>query len=237
MQIPSWIDDIQVIGWDLDGTLYPPDAVSSDMIFSKEIEAVAKQRGWDLVASEAEFRRMYEQLGSHTKTLTAMGVDGPTFFVDLWDKLDLSSFIESDPKIVGMFAKLSDKKHFILSNSNTEAQIRKKLALIGVDENVFDFLVSTTALGAVKPDPKPFLLALEKLNQAGGPPVGTTAQSSVGGGVELLPSNILYVGDRVKTDIRGAVGVGMHNCLVWSESSEAEVCLPSVYEVPGLFGK
>jgi len=201
----------------LDGTLFPPTAFPRKIMQDRAYGAIVAKKGWDRKRVEAEFRKRYLELGSNTKTLTTFGIDGTKFYTDLWDEIDLSSYLRPDPKLPLLFERLSGFPHFLLSNSNRMDQIERKLAILGILPSVFRFILSTVDIGAVKPDPKPFLVALERL--------------------AFEPSSVMYVGDRVSTDILGAKGVGMRTCFVWGEAAEADISLPTVYDVGELFTK
>jgi HAD superfamily hydrolase (TIGR01549 family) len=217
MKKPKWLKQISALGWDLDGTLYPPSDELSFMIKERIWRTVAQKKGWDFSRAKEECQRRYKKLGSNTKTVISFGIDGLKFFVEFWDEIDIRRFIKKDERIVKMIHNLKDKRQFIISNSNRIDQIEKKLSVIGLKPSLFEFIVSTVDLGAVKPDPKPFLVALERL--------------------ELEPQKVLFVGDREDADILGARGVGMRTCFVWGESDKADVSLDSVYGVGRLFGQ
>lgn len=215
MHVPSFVSKIRALGWDLDGTLYPTQARLTSLIHQKQREAVAEKMGWDLPRTQKEYAKRYRRLGSNTKTMTSFGVDGVKFFTGVWDEIDISKFIHRDGRIIRLFSLLKGLRHFLISNSNRIDQVRKKLDFIGLRPKMFELIVSTVELGAVKPDPQPFLFALEKL--------------------ELEPQEVMFIGDRVTTDILGARGVGMRTCLVGKESKDADISLPTVYDVGELF--
>ncbi len=205
MQKPEWIRDIKAIGWDLDGTLYPADAISWRVVRDKQIETLMHIRGWDRALATQQFEETISRLGSSTETMIALGADGREFFHALWDELSLEKYIHHDDAIVAMFQRLSGYRHFLVSNSNLNRHIASKLSLIGLSVDMFEVCLSTDELGVSKPNPKPFEEVLRRMH--------------------LLPSECLYVGDRVETDIVGAARVGMHTCLVGKESPQADVCL------------
>jgi len=212
MQNFKWIKEVKAVGWDLDGTLYPHDCVQHDLLYDRQIRVVAKEKKLSFDSAEVEYAKVYDRLGSNTKTLNHFGIDGLKFFTSFWDEIDLEKYIRSDQRVVQLIKQLNNNFiQFIISNSNRRDQIEKKLKLIGFVESCFDLVVSTVELGSVKPDPKPFLVALEKL--------------------QLKPEEVLFVGDRVTTDVMGAKGVGMKTCLVGKESKEADVSVKSVYDV------
>jgi putative hydrolase of the HAD superfamily len=215
MKIPKWINNIKAIGWDLDGTLYPQNSVPFKVVQQMQYQAVMKANRWTRDQAESKFTKTYANLGSHTKTLTALGVDGNNFFTNLWDELPLEEYIKHDREIINLFAQLPIKRHFLVTNSNTSNQVEKKLKLIGLPSTIFEVIITTDKLGSVKPDPKPFTEALRIM--------------------ALTPSQTLFVGDRVTTDIRGANNVGMKTCLVWGKSDEADISLENVYQISKIF--
>ena len=219
MDRPSWISEILALGWDLDGTLYRsfPTAGSpiTKVIRAKQYAAVANKMGWDPSRTKREYQKRYLKLGSNTKTMMSFGIDGIAFFTSVWDEIDLKKYIKKDERVIQLFKALASWRHFLISNSNRIDQVKKKLQLIGLQSQVFELIVSTVDLGSVKPDPKPFLVALEKLR--------------------LKPEQVLFIGDREMTDIMGARGVGMRTCMVWGESKAADISLATVYDVGRLF--
>jgi HAD superfamily hydrolase (TIGR01549 family) len=220
MKKPQWISEIEALGWDLDGTLYRSFPTSKSpipkMIRKKQLAAVANKMGWELERTKREYKKRYLKLGSNTKTMISFGIDGIEFFTSFWDEIDLKQYIKKDERVIQLFEALGSKRHFLISNSNRIDQVKKKLGLIGLKPEVFELIVSTVDLRAVKADPKPFLVALERL--------------------DLKPEQVMFVGDRVSTDIMGARGVGMRTCIVWGNADEADVSLRNVYEVGTLFG-
>ena len=211
----DWVKQIKVIGWDLDGTLYTANSELEREIVSLRNQRVMEALGLGLEESIKKYNEVYLKLGSHTKTITSLGVDGESFFVEVWDQIKLEKYIKPDPKINELFKQLSKYRMFLLSNSNTLEQIKKKLGLVGLSVGVFEVIQDTVGLGAVKPDSKPFEVVMEKM--------------------AFGADEAMYVGDRVSTDVRGARGVGIKACLVGRESEEADVCLPTVYDVGKLF--
>ncbi len=212
----AWLAEIDVLGFDLDGTLYPANAIPREIVYERMIKAVMKARSWDREKARREFEKVREQLGSHTKALRVFGIDGERFFTDVWDALPLSRYIQQNRALAETLRRLAGKyRLFVLSNSNRVDQIARKLQLIGINKSIFDALLSTIDIGAVKPDPEPFEAALRTM--------------------KCRPDEVLYVGDRVETDIEGARRVGMRTCLVGGESYLADVCVKDVVELGKIF--
>ena len=87
----------------------------------------------------------------------------------------------------------------LVTNGSTDLQ-RDKLRVLGI-EGLFHAVVISAEIGAAKPDPAPFLLALRHL------------------GVE--PANAWHVGDSLITDVAGAKAAGL--CAVWLNRHGASI--------------
>lgn len=78
-----------------------------------------------------------------------------------------------------------------------------KLEAMGIADIAFAAKVAADACGALKPNPRAFLLAAASLN--------------------LEPSAILHVGDRADTDVEGAKAAGQHAFLLGGEETPEDV--------------
>ena len=67
----------------------------------------------------------------------------------------------------------------------------------------------------MKPDPDPFLKALEL--------------------ARVSPDEAIYIGDKEETDILGAKAVGMKTIMVWGKSPEADLSIPTIYDLEKYF--
>jgi len=74
----------------------------------------------------------------------------------------------------------------------------------------FDPFIACYDYETVKPDPKSFLMVLDEL--------------------KLKPENVLFIGDKIATDIEGAREVGMKTMLVYGESELADVSVGTIGE-------
>lgn len=84
--------------------------------------------------------------------------------------------------------------------------VERKLGFLGL-QGLWDASFCSEETGYLKPHPNPFRRLAREL------------------GTE--PSRVLYVGDSVAYDVRGAAAVGMHTALIGREDSASEVCFRS----------
>lgn len=213
----NWISQIKFLCFDVDGTLYRNVPEVWNTIRGKVLDAIIEKTGWDARRANDELDEKFRRLGSTTKVLNELGIDGQKFFTGVFEEVDLSGVLEKDIKLKSMIDRL--RKNYIVGivSNGTKTSITKKLEAVGLSPKQFDPLVATFDIDAPKPDPKPFLFALENTG--------------------CSPEETVYIGDRVETDILGAKAVGMRTIMVWGESPEADLSLPTIYDLGNLFLK
>ena len=188
---------IRAIFFDLDGTLidradaherfcldlmdrhpdvFPRDRWRADL---GVLMAGADGPGWDRRAFARRAARAFPALG---RTAAQIGRDHAA---------RLASFVAPDAAVVGLLAGLAGRHRLAIVTDGSGPVQRAKLARLG--PSALRAFVSGE-LGAAKPDPAPFLAALD---WAG-----------------CRPDEALFVGDDPGRDIAGAAGVGMRTCWV-----------------------
>ncbi len=195
-QLP-WIHSLKVIGWDLDGTLYPSSAQLNTAIHVAKIAAVADALGTNKQAAAVRFAEQYQVLGSNTAVLETFGIPGEQFFLDLWNSLPLSEFIAPNPVLAHQLqnlAKVSNIPQVILTNSNSQKTVLLKLSAAHIPHEVFDSIYTSVELGVTKPH----LSAFAPLYERHG----------------CLPEQVLYVGDRIETDLEPAQKLGIKTAYI-----------------------
>lgn len=202
---------IKAVGFDVDGTLYhAPDSVNLE--FGKIlINKIATELARDPDEIAEEYLAKREQYRSNTLTINSYGLDGQKIFQDVWDQVAVENYIKKDMQLVKLMAELKEKYKLFLISNGTGRQIERKLAALGLDYHDFDPRIYCYDQGWVKPDPQPFLAAIEALS--------------------MKPGEIVYVGDRVDVDIEGAKAIGMKTILVGGESALADASCQVVYDV------
>ena len=213
---PKWIKDIKMIGFDLDGTLYPNNKEIGRLMKKKQMDLVAAKLKLSRYKAEYEFNKVLKKLKSNTKSLDYLGIDGLKFCLDFWDNTNLSKYIHKDDALKNMLLKLKKQVRFsIFSNSNKISHIKKKLSLIGIPSNIFNPIVSSVDIGCNKPDLKAFKGYIKKTN--------------------LKPHQILYIGDRVNVDIVPAKKAGMRASVVYDVSFESDLSLQKPHDLINYF--
>lgn len=207
----KWVKGIKAIGFDVDGTLYnTPDAMSVE-VAKILIEKAAKELSRDPDDLAEEYIKRRDEYRSNTKTLNSFGLDGEKIFQAVWDGIAIEKYVTPDSKLVEMIKKLNQKYQIFLISNGTGSQVERKLTYLGLDYKDFDPRIYCYDQGWMKPDPQPFLAAIESL--------------------DMRPDEIVYVGDREDIDIEGAQAVGMKAIYVGGKSEKADASCERVYDI------
>ncbi len=205
--------DIQVIIWDVDGTLYHTGVLSTE-VFEAAYKAIEECTGWPREKTVEEFDKVHKKI-----TLSATEAVGILCHITTGDAakitdkyLDRLRFITRDERLISLFQKLSGFSHYILGNGSKD-QIAIGLDALGLDRTIFKEIVTSELVGVNKPKDGGFKYIMEKSGKAA--------------------SSHLMVGDRELVDLTPAKALGMKTCLVWAlkPSIVADITLPTVYDL------
>jgi HAD superfamily hydrolase (TIGR01662 family) len=204
-------EGIKAIGFDVDGTLYHV-PIGMKMAIGKEVIRWAAKL---LKRDEDEFGEEYlarrERLGGTTHALNSYGLNGETIFQKVFDEFPADKIARVDKRLRRLIDLLRSKYTLFIISNGTRRQVERKLVDLGLDYHDFEPRICCFDNGWVKPEPAPFLSAIEALN--------------------LQPKEIVYVGDREDVDIQGAQAVGMKTIYVGGHSEIADVSIESVYDI------
>lgn len=202
---------IKAVGFDVDGTLYhAPDDLKLEVgkiLIQKAAEALSQDP--DDLAEEYLKRR--DEYRSNTQTLNSFGLDGEKIFQSVWDEIAMEQYVKKDAKLVKMISGLKKKYKLFIITNGTGRQVERKMTHLGLNFHDFDPRIYCYDQGWVKPEPAPFLAAMESLN--------------------MKPEEIVYVGDRVDIDIEGAQAVSMKTIFVGGTCQHADLSVESVYDI------
>jgi HAD superfamily hydrolase (TIGR01549 family) len=218
---PTWLKEIKLIAWDLDGTLYPPMPEITERIDQARATAIAKHLGVSEAEAREKFRPLYDRLHSTTRVFNELGMEGEQFFIDFWENFDLSKYLAPDPELESLFKKFSSRgrAHALLTNSNTNQSVQSKLAAIGLSPGLFSAIFASGRTGIHKPTPEAFAQLWEQTS--------------------FNKEQIVYVGDKENTDIQPANALGLRTVLMdWmgkATVTQANLVVHSPAELLGLF--
>lgn len=201
--------EIKVIVWDVDGTWYRPE---NDLI-REEIKQrdvlIFQKLGISLEEAKKRELEVVKKTKSHTTAVSKLsGLSVLKVLEIVQGAIDRSRYLHKDEKLVKLFSDLSSFKHCVVTNMLLKS-FEKTINLLGVNRNIFDFVVTPEETGVMKPDLRPFKMVLEKTG--------------------LRPEEHLFVGDRESVDIIPAKSLGMQTCYVWGKSDIADASIDEVY--------
>lgn len=202
---------IRAVGFDVDGTLYHIPPEMNVELGKLVIAEAASQLSRDPDEFAEEYLREREKYRGNTLTLNSFGLNGQEIFQKIVDNFSIEKYVEVDDKLVKLIGELKTRYKLFLISNGTGRQVERKLKLVGLNYHDFDPRIYCYDQGWVKPEPAPFLAAIEAL--------------------QMKPEEIVYVGDRADIDIEGARAVGMKTILVGGESELASNCCESVYDI------
>lgn len=210
------LENIKVIGWDVDQTLYK-DTKKSKSYFNNEIyKKVAKRYNVSLKKAKEIYTKKYKEIGSNTKAFIELDIGGKEGILEMLANTDYKKFLTKDKKLIQMFERLKSYRHIITTN-NTHKGVTNILNTLGVPKETFEAIITAEDTINSKPHPESF----EKILELTG----------------AKPEECVYIGDRDEMDIIPAKQLGMKTILVWGKSKIADISLPSVYEVVKLLKK
>lgn len=206
----EWLNNVKAVGFDLDGTLYPPTEKLSKWIQSEILNQLWEELGGKREEVEKRYHEKRSELGSSTKTMTYFGIDGVEVFNQIWSDMELGQFLQRDPALVKQLGRLRERYQLFLISNGRGIEVEMKLEYLEIPREWFDPLIACYDHETVKPEPTAYLMALDKLG--------------------MMPEEVLFVGDRVATDIEGARAVGMRTMLVYGENEIADVSATTIGE-------
>ena len=208
---------VNILIWDFDGTLYRPNPELFGEVRESEYRAIMRHTGWNRQKSVEEFHKLHKvTIQSATLVVAKLcGITTAQAAVEAEKYFDRRAFVKRDEQLTALFAKLKNFTHYILANG-VIAKHKETLAVLGIPVNTFAGFVTSETVGVTKPDEKGFRYIMEKTG--------------------LPAAAHLMIGDRELVDLAPAKHLGMHTCLVWSntKSTIAEVTLSTVYDVANL---
>ena len=136
------IIDVDLLGFDLDGTLYPLNeeiyrrireysCLKASEILNRPYQDVLEQ-----------FLRELDKTKSGSRSLQAIGIeDGKGLMQKALENTNIESLLRKDEKLIEMFAKLKQSFSLFLITGSGKLVALRKLEALGLDENLFSYKI------------------------------------------------------------------------------------------------
>ncbi len=209
-----FFQNIKVLIWDFDGTLYKPNPALFAEVREAEYKTIQLHTGWRRKKIIEAFTKLHKKVyPSATETVGKLtGLTTTAVALEMEQYFDRRKYLTRDEKLIQLFQLLKNFTHYILANG-TRMHLAETLDVLGVPGDTFQEIVTSEIAGENKPSPLGFQYILRNTG---------------------LPSDKhLMIGDREPVDLVPAKALGMKTCLVWSEikSEVADVTLPDIYSL------
>ncbi len=190
-------NDVRVVGFDLDQTLYPKSPIIDEAIQAYIYQKIAEHLNCGLEAAGKCFDDLYQNGRglSGSKTLAAIGVPNSNDIVqEALEFADIAQFLLPDPKTTEILQWVNNRYDStdLITGSN-RANLEIKLGSIGIPEGMFGHIIS--ADDASKSTGEAYELWMSCY-------------------LEMGPPNFMYVGDRVESDYQAPKQLGIRAILV-----------------------
>ena len=176
------LENIKIIGFDLDQTLYPKSPEIDNAIQKYIYVKISEFKKSSLKEAEKLFIKYYSVLQSGTRSLIEIGFNeniAGNIVQEALENADLTDFLKPNNKLIDLLNKLKAKYTLdIITGSNKENAL-KKLKSMNISSNLFNNIITNENS---KSNGDAYRLWLSKYP-------------------EYNPKNFVYVGDRQKTDI------------------------------------
>lgn len=219
---------IEVIGFDLDGTLYPLTSEIQKRIRTKIYENISLEFNIPVEEAEKLFEGLYNSEGleySHSGSRTIKEIsrrlgedkDGEGIVDKSIAEADILNFIEKNSKLVELLDILYKKYSLDLVTNSSKELAYKKLEKIGINPSIFKNIL-TSEDGKSKSDGSKFQNWLEIR--------------------KVSPDKILYIGDNKKQDIIPNRELGIKTCGIDEKgdlNKVADFSIKNILELGRLF--
>lgn len=214
-------EEIKVLVWDFDSTLYRPQVELFNAVREAEYRVIQSHTSWSHEKTESEFKQRHKIVTPSGTQVTAdlahIGIVAATRETESY--FDRRKFLNKDFKLIALFQKLTNFQHILVPNGIRE-NVCETLEVLGVPQSTFQSIITPELTGVTKPNSKPFEFVLLA--------------------TKLPASAHLMIGDRVEVDLLPAKQIGMRTCWVsWKKEAPTEkrvdLAISEIYDVEKLF--
>jgi FMN phosphatase YigB (HAD superfamily) len=213
-------EQIQAVGFDLDGTLYAQSPAMDAKIaelFAEKMLAKRPELGTVENAKHYSEKR-YRELESRKKTLEEAGYDDAgEIMEEIFRQADGAQFLVRDEKLISLLQEIRNVKPYLyIITTSPQEEAFKKFSALGIKTDMFNEII-------MGDNP---LLAQKPKNE--------TVFKSVIASSGISAEQHVYVGDREKSDVLAPRSVGMKTIAVGTEIAAADISVPAIYDIKGI---
>lgn len=205
-----------VVGFDLDNTLYKPNKEINEEIKRLACKLASAKLNIDYLEIRRLFDENYSENNSGSKSLEIIGINnGKELMQSALENIDVN-FLKRDRKLVNLIKNIYEEYKLFMITSNKHTTAIRKLDVLGIYSGVFDPLISSES----------------KLNREEG-----SVFEYIKKKFKVDYKDILFIGDREKTDIIPANRIGIKTAIVNSKSNIANFQLEEIYDLEFILQK
>ena len=210
---------IQVIGFDLDNTLYPSTAEMQKKIREKIYEKISDLFGIDYEEAKRKFEESYLKIKSGSRAIRGIAkevgycgeIDNLDLVQEAIQEADVLDLIKPNPKLKEMLLRLKKKLDLDLITGSSQNLILGKLSRLGIETHLFDYVLDGDSGSKLDGDVFRRWVELRR----------------------GVPERMLYVGDNEKQDIDPPKSLGIKTCFI-GEYSAADFQISNILDLERL---
>jgi FMN phosphatase YigB (HAD superfamily) len=211
------INKIKAVGFDLDNTLYYKTPEIDNLIQDYICEQIAIVLKKDYTEVRLQFTSNYVKTQSGSISLKLLGIkNGKELVQKAIEYADVSSVLKKDEKLVSMLMDLKSTYNTFLITSSPENAAIKKISALGIEKDIFDPRLYGESI-YLRDDGSAFRHIAKYL--------------------KLSLEEIMFVGDREKTDIIPAKVLGITTAIVNNKSEHADYNLTDIYQLKEILSR
>lgn len=207
------VEGIEVVGFDLDNTLYPQDPEVDAVILSYIYHECAELLGVTAEEAETLFQAHYKEGRGLTggKSIKAMGVQTDRSIVqEALEHADVASVLKPDEFTLELIVMLRDRYRAVdILTGSDRKQTLGKLAALGFSLSDFGVVVTADELDKSNGDAYRYWLEVYS---------------------EFEPNQFLYIGDRLQVDSTIPAEMGIRTALINVEP-DSEILVPQFRDI------
>lgn len=214
------MSNIEIIGLDLDNTLYPSTPEIQKRIRTTIHKKISLVFDIELERAENLFENYYSELMSGSKTIEEIAEifgkkDYPDIIQESLEEVDILDLIYSNPKLGDMLSRLKTKRELDLLTGSPKKLTLKKLKKLGIKYNTFENIFAhNNDLSKSTGDLYKLWISTRRKN----------------------PEYFLYIGDNPKQDIDVPKKLGIKTCFIGEKEYEnADFNIRNILELENLF--